>query len=229
MPKTKKRGVLVAIEGIDGAGKTTQARLLEEALLSGGHKVVRTKEPTDGTWGRSLRESATKGRLPAEAELDLFLRDRREHVEKLIEPALAAGKVVIIDRYYFSTVAYQGARGMDPAELLKMNEAFAPPPDLLVILDVEPLIGIERIRQRGDRQNDFEQASGLREAARIFRTLDLPYLARIPGTHAPEDITAGILEILYDGPLAGRPVVPSSISGRPMTNGDLWMDLAKIS
>ncbi len=190
--------------------------------------MVSTKEPTNGPWGRKLRESATSGRLSAAEELDLFMRDRREHVANLINPSLDAGMVVIVDRYYFSTAAYQGARGMDPAELIRQNEAFAPKPDLLVLLDVEPQLGIERIRKRGDKENDFEQETGLRESARIFRALDYPKLARIPGTMKPEDITAAILEHLYSGPLAGRPVVPSDAPGRPLTNGDLWMAAAKV-
>ncbi|MFP2961849.1 dTMP kinase [Myxococcus sp. 1LA] len=223
-----RQGVLVAIEGIDGAGKTTQAGRLEAALRSGGHRVVSTKEPTNGPWGRKLRESATSGRMSPAEELGLFIRDRKEHVETLIQPSLDAGMIVIVDRYYFSTAAYQGARGMNPLELLRQNEAFAPKPDLLVLLDVEPQLGIQRIRKRGDKENDFEQETGLREAARIFRELDYPYLMRIPGTMKPEDITAGILEVLYAGPLAGRPVTPSTAPGRPLSNGDLWMEAAKV-
>ena len=73
-------GVLVAVEGIDGAGKTTQVERLTELFTREGYSVVRTKEPTDGPWGRKLRESATTGRLSPEDELDTFLRDRREHV-----------------------------------------------------------------------------------------------------------------------------------------------------
>jgi dTMP kinase len=215
------------LEGIDGAGKTTQAARLEAALASNKVPVLRTKEPTDGQWGNALRASATKGRMSPHDELALFLKDRREHVEMLITPALAAGKVVIVDRYYFSTVAYQGARGMDPGELLRINEAFAPEPDLLVFLDVDAEVGIKRIRERGDKQNAFEQEAALRDVARIFQSLDFPYMARIPGTLPPEDITAGILELLYSGPLASRRTSVSGSNGRPQTDGDLWMALAK--
>lgn len=227
MRTTPRKGVLVALEGIDGAGKTTQAARLEAAIRSGRRfEVVRTKEPTDGQWGQLLRASASTGRLSPEEELALFLKDRREHVDNLITPALAAGKVVIVDRYYFSTVAYQGARGMDPAELLRLNEAFAPEPDLLVHLDVDEEEGIRRIRARGDQQNVFEQAESLRESARIFRWLDFPYLARIQGTLPVEDITAGILELLYSGPLADRRAPLAGTKGRPVTNGDYWMALS---
>ncbi len=186
-------GLLIALEGIDGAGKTTQAQLLMAALKAWGHDVLCTKEPTNGQWGRRLRESATTGRLAPDAELELFIKDRREHVELELAPSLAAGKVVLIDRYYFSTVAYQGARGMDPAQLLAINEAFAPPPDLLVLLEVVPRVGLERIAKRGDKANAFEAESSLEAVARVFRTLDFPYLLRIDANLAPDAITQKIL------------------------------------
>ena len=120
-------GFLVVIEGIDGAGKSTQARVLGEQLTARGHRVVLTREPTMGKWGKLLRESAETGRLSIEEEVEMFLKDRREHVEELILPRLREGCVVIVDRYYFSTAAYQGARGVDPQELLRRNEEFKTP------------------------------------------------------------------------------------------------------
>lgn len=221
-------GVLVALEGIDGAGKTTQAARLEQLLRSGGHDVLRTKEPTDGQWGRKLRESATAGRLSAEEELDLFLRDRAEHVELEIAPALAAGKVVIVDRYYFSTVAYQGARGLDPVEIMARNEAFAPKPDLLVVLDVEPAVGLQRIGARGDTANAFEDEANLRAVAEQFQKLDLPYMIRVDGTEPPERITEGILDVLYDGPLASTRREVDAVGGRPFTNSAIWTEFARM-
>jgi dTMP kinase len=226
---TAKRGVLIALEGIDGAGKTTQAERLEAALRSGGCDVLRTKEPTDGQWGRKLRESGITGRLSPEEELDLFLKDRREHVLTRIQPALEAGKIVIVDRYYFSTVAYQGARGLDPTELLARNEEFAPRPDLLVILDVEPRLGLQRISGRGDKANAFEQEADLHLVARAFRAMDFPYLVRVDGALRPENITAGLLDVLYDGPLASAPRQIESVNGRVVTNNDLWTELLRPS
>ena len=107
----KPAGILVAFEGIDGAGKTTQATLLEQWLHDSGIALVRTKEPTNGRWGKLVRESAATGRLAPAEELNAFLQDRKEHVETLLAPSLREGKAVIVDRYYFSTAAYQGARG----------------------------------------------------------------------------------------------------------------------
>ena len=183
--------MLVAFEGIDGAGKTTQVRLLEARLRNDGIPFISTKEPTQGPWGQKIRSSAQSGRMSPADELDAFVRDRREHVAGLIEPSLAAGKVVIVDRYYLSTVAYQGARGLDPAGLLALN-SFAPAPDVLIILDVEPSLGLQRIRQRGDRADLFELEEELAKARAIFRALDLPGLHLLDGTLPIESLHADI-------------------------------------
>ena len=183
--------MLVAFEGLVGAGKTTQVRLLEAHLEADGIPFISTKEPTQGSWGQKIRSSAQSGRMSPADELDAFVRDRREHVAGLIEPSLAAGKVVIVDRYYLSTVAYQGARGLDPAHLLALN-SFAPAPDVLVILDVEPALGLQRIRQRGDRADLFELEEELAKARAIFRTLDLPGLHLLDATRPVESLHADI-------------------------------------
>src|SRR5690348_11605062 len=101
-------GFFIVLEGIDGSGKSTQVKAIAAALRERGYEVVTTKEPTDNKWGKILRNSASTGRLSAEEELETFIKDRKEHVEILIRPSLDAGKVVITDRYYFSTAAYQG-------------------------------------------------------------------------------------------------------------------------
>jgi dTMP kinase len=164
-------GLLVAVEGIDGAGKSTQVRALGERLRGAGLEVVQTHEPTGGKWGQLLRASAQTGRFSPEEELNLFLEDRKEHVEALLRPSLAAGKVVLVDRYYFSTAAYQGPRGFDVAELLRRNEAFAPRPDLLVLLELEPKEGLGRVGARGDKANAFEREESLAQSAQVFRAL----------------------------------------------------------
>ena len=123
--------------------------------------MILSREPTDGPFGRRLRESATTGRLSAEKELELFHQDRREHVETLIHPALRGGEIVILDRYYFSTMAYQGVRGFDPGEIRRINEEFAPRPDLLLLLDLSLDTALERIGVRDGRGNEFEQRESL--------------------------------------------------------------------
>lgn len=155
-----------------------------------------SKEPTDGPWGAKLRATAATGRLPAEEELELLLRDRRDHVEQLIAPALAAGKVVILDRYYFSTMAYQGSRGMDPAEIRRLNEAFAPVPDLLFILDLDVGTALSRIGGRGDTANEFEKHDSLSKCREVFLSLaGEPFVHLIPTDRGPEDVQARIREI----------------------------------
>jgi dTMP kinase len=126
------------------------------------------------------------GRLSLEEEVETFVKDRKEHVESLINPALQEGKVVIVDRYYFSTMAYQGARGLDPLELMKRNELFAPEPDLLVLLDIEPVGGLERIKTRGDRANHFENTGTLQKAREIFNSIQKPYLYRLSAAQDPQ-------------------------------------------
>jgi dTMP kinase len=193
--KPPTRGVLVAFEGIDGAGKTTQAELLARALAARGLDVVRTKEPTSGPHGQVIRRSAATGRLPPAEELALFHADRREHVAEVIAPALAAGKVVIVDRYFFSSAAYQGARGLDPEAILRENEGFAPLPDLLVFLDLEPEVGLARVHRRGG-SNLFEELASLERCATIFRRLERPYVARIDGALPVEEAHAAVLRAL---------------------------------
>ncbi|MEK0451860.1 MAG: hypothetical protein RL088_4128, partial [Verrucomicrobiota bacterium] len=126
------------LEGIDGAGKSTVIRRMLAYLAEAGRECVTSFEPTRGPWGMKLRQSMIEGRLSLEEELELFLKDRAEHVENLILPALRQGKVVILDRYYISTAAYQGARGVSPEWVLMTNEQFAPKPDLVLLLDFDP-------------------------------------------------------------------------------------------
>ena len=190
MSRTNAPGWLVVVEGIDGAGKSTvlrglAARCAERALL-----CVTSGEPTRGPWGMKLRQSMTAGRLSLDEELDLFLKDRAEHVATLIRPALAAGKVVLLDRYYLSTAAYQGARGADPAEILAANEKFAPQPDLVLLLDFDPAGGLERIRARGDAPNTFEEAEQLRAVRRIFLGLQRPFIRRVDASRPAEEVLA---------------------------------------
>jgi dTMP kinase len=196
-----ERGVLVVFEGIDGAGKTTQAARLAMHLRAAGFAVVSTKEPTAGPFGARLRASASTGRLEPAEELATFEADRREHVDQVIRPALAQAKVVIVDRYYFSTAAYQGARGLDPDDILARNETFAPRPDLLVLLDIPVDEAMRRIGARGDG-NLFEKRDNLAACAAIFARLEGPYLLRLDGTAARETLHERIVAALDEGALA---------------------------
>lgn len=191
------QGKLIVLEGIDGTGKSTQARRLGEWLAEQGRDVVLSREPTDGPWGRRLRESATTGRLSPEEELACFYHDRREHVETLIRPALEAGKWVILDRYYFSMMAYQGSRGFDPATIRAENEVFAPPPDLLLILDLETENALARIGSRGDVANEFEKRESLDRCRAIFLTLrSEPFARVIDCSGSLDEVTATIRAVV---------------------------------
>jgi dTMP kinase len=159
--------VLIAIEGIDGSGTTTIARFLKSELEKYGYKTILLKEPTDSEWGRRLRESCSS-RLKPEEELELFLKDREFDVRENIIPSLEEGKVVIMDRYYLSTIAYQGALGFDPVQLKEMNERIAPKPDLAFILDLPPEIAVSRVVERGDKPNDYERIEYLKRVRETF-------------------------------------------------------------
>lgn len=191
------QGLFIVIEGIDGTGKSTQARRLGEWFESRGREVVLSREPTDGPWGRKLRESAATGRLSPEDELQYFLNDRRQHVEEKIKPALDAGKVVILDRYYFSTMAYQGARGFDPVEIRRLNEAFAPVPDLLLILDLDVDTAHQRIGHRGDHTNEFEKRESLEKCREIFLSLkDEPFVKVVDCSGSMDEVFKKLLAIV---------------------------------
>lgn len=126
-----------------------------------------------------IRKSAEHGRMSVQEEIELLRKDRQEHVERIIKPALDAEKIVILDRYYFSTAAYQGAHGANPDLILADNEQFAPQPDLLIVLDVSPQLGIKRIKSRGDQPNKFESAATLDQARTIFKKIQRPYKREI--------------------------------------------------
>ena len=198
--KSEFPGSLIIFEGIDGTGKSTQVQLLAKALEAQGEVVVTSREPTDGHFGQKLRASMCEGRLTPEEELALFHDDRKDHVEHLILPALAAGKVVILDRYYFSTMAYQGARGFDPQEIRKENENFAPVPDRVFLLELPVEVALERIGGRDGSGNTFEQEGNLRACDAIFKTLTDPFVHRVDANRAPEAIHADILAHLQSVP-----------------------------
>ena len=197
-------GLFIVIEGIDGTGKSTQARLLGDWFASRGREVILSREPTAGPWGTKLRESAVTGRLSPDDELQYFLNDRHQHVTELIQPSLDAGKVVILDRYYFSTMAYQGARGFDPAEIRQKNEAFAPAPDLLLILDLDVDTALHRIGVRGDTANEFEKRGNLERCREIFLSLQGEhFVSVIPAAGSLDEVAALIQNSVRSRPECG--------------------------
>jgi dTMP kinase len=200
--KQSNPGCLIAFDGIDGAGKTTQVALLMSFFTSINLPVIQSKEPTNGPWGRIIRESAAKRRLPLTEELNAFIEDRKQHVRELILPTLEKGQTVILDRYYFSTIAYQGARGNDIPDLIEQMHAIAPEPDAAIILDVPPEMGLYRVsHKRGDIPNTFENIEGLTQSRRIFAQLaaDSPNVLKIDATQSISAVRQMILKGLFDG------------------------------
>ncbi|MCX7019853.1 MAG: dTMP kinase [bacterium] len=174
-------GLLVAFEGIDGAGKSTQARAAVEALTAQGRDAVMLREPTDGPHGRRLREIMTAGREHVDPmdEFRLFLDDRREDVALNIAPALERGAVVCIDRYYISSMAYQGALGISPDFIRAENEKFSPQPDLILYFRLPVEDGLARITaSRSGGQNLFERRDYQARVMQIFETMRFERMVR---------------------------------------------------
>ena len=166
------RGLLIVFEGIDCSGKSTQCRMLADLLNKKGIANISFAEPTRGKWGMKIRQLLAKGRngISADEELEWFMNDRREDVEQNIEPALRAGKVVLMDRYYFSTAAYQGALGFDPQEIKAENEKFAPVPDRVLVFHNSPEKSLERIESSREGKSAFEKRDYLIEVQKVFKS-----------------------------------------------------------
>jgi dTMP kinase len=193
------KGFLIVFEGIDGAGKSTQAEVLMKTLRGKGFNVVYFREPSEGKWGREIkRKAAHPDSLTPEEELELFLKDRKENVEKNLKPALKEKKIVILDRYYFSTIAYQGAKGIDRERIKKMNEKFVAEPDLVFFLDVNPQEGLDRIKNRRKKDKLFERAEYLVKVREIFRSFQGEKFIHLDASKAKKEISTQIEQTTLD-------------------------------
>lgn len=153
-------GHFVTLEGGEGTGKTTQSKLLAEALAARGLPVLRTREPGGAPGAEILREILLRGDLDwaAPAETLLHFAARTEHLHKTILPALASGGWVICDRFYDSTMAYQGyGQGTDREFIAQLTHMLGRRPDLTIILDAPEPIAIERMRRRGGDADRYER------------------------------------------------------------------------
>lgn len=196
---TLERGYLIAFEGIDGTGKSTHCHLLTEYLQSNGLPVLRLREPTQGPWGRKIRNLLDRGRgeISPEEELTWFVNDRKEDVERNIRPALDQKKIVLMDRYYFSTAAYQGALGLNPQTILRENEAFAPVPDRVFIFAAPLPVCLERIRQsRNSGPDAFEKLDYLEKVQKIFDTFTGPRFRRVDSSVSQEKVQARLRDAM---------------------------------
>lgn len=167
-PSANSRGVLIAFEGGDGAGKSTQSLLLGAWLEEAGHKVVLTREPGGTAFGRDVRELVLHGDdVIPRAEALLFAADRAHHVEKLVLPALRRGEVVITDRYVDSSIAYQGSgRDLGVEEVRELNRwaTGGLMPALTVLLDLPA--GVGRVRRGGNHDRLESEPAAFHDAVR---------------------------------------------------------------
>jgi len=154
-------GLFLTFEGIDGSGKSTQARRLAETLRAEGHDVVLTREPGGSAGAEEIRALLVSGdpsRWSAETEILLFTAARRDHLEKVIEPALAAGKIVISDRFADSTRVYQGATRGDLGAMVDAlhDLMIGREPDLTILIDMDPTAALARGLARNSGEDRFE-------------------------------------------------------------------------
>lgn len=213
-------GVFVVFEGIDGSGKSTQLRMMAEHLRAAGLAVMTSREPTDHEpWGARLRRSMVEGRMNADDELRHFLEDRRQHLAEHVLPALHAGQVVLVDRYYLSTAAYQGRRGFDVDDLLAQNEAFAPAPDLALYFEITPERALERARARGTT-DEFERLDELREVAAIFERIERSWIRRINADRAAAEVARDAVSEVLEGPLRLRHCARAPALCMPLACGE---------
>ncbi|MBJ6762856.1 dTMP kinase [Myxococcaceae bacterium JPH2] len=202
-----RRGTFIVLEGLDGAGTTTQTERLASALRADGHAVVTTREPSDGPLGTLIRQALTgrlglphgAGPLAPETLALLFAADRTDHLKARVLPALDEGKVVLCDRYVLSSLAYQGASL--PMAWVETINAFAVPPDLTLFVGVAPEVAARRRASRGGPAELFEADEAQRRIARqylaaIRRRQKRERIVRIDGELSVEAVTeASLVEI----------------------------------
>jgi len=143
----RSKGAFIVLDGLDGCGKTLQSKALRDELKARGFDVAYTAEPSNNTVGKFIQSILLTEKIPAEVEALLFAADRHEHLKKEILPNLEAGKVVICDRYLYSSLAYQGAQGVDVNWIRTIN-SFVVKPDIAFYLDVPPDVGLNRIKRK---------------------------------------------------------------------------------
>ncbi|MEE8378608.1 MAG: dTMP kinase [Candidatus Aminicenantaceae bacterium] len=192
-----KKGILIVFEGIDGSGKSTQIQILRNILDDKGLDVVVFREPSHGPWGQKIKEKAAfPDSLSPEEELELFVNDRKDNVQKNLRPALAKNKIVLLDRYYFSTMAYQGAKGLDVEKIRLLNEKFAIRPDLVFILDVDAGRALHRIQDRKNKDLLFERLDYLVEVRKEYSRFEGENIFHINSEKTPEEISKNICSVV---------------------------------
>lgn len=199
-------GLFISFEGIDGSGKSTQARLLADALRDQGRAVVHTREPGGSPGAEEIRALVLQGdpdRWSAETELLLFTAARRDHLERTIRPALEAGQVVICDRFADSTRMYQGlSRGDLRAMVDQLHDLMiGTEPDMTILIDMDPAVGLSRALSRQGTEERFESfGQDLQEKMRAgFLALADEFADRfvvIDGARSPEMVATDVLAVV---------------------------------
>ncbi|RLG03632.1 MAG: dTMP kinase [Thaumarchaeota archaeon] len=188
-------GLLIALEGIDGAGKTTIAKMIVERLDRRGIEARYTMEPTRSLFGRILRDMALESGVDPRLEALLFAADRIYHLEKVVKPLLARGVIVVSDRYLHSSLAYQSVTTGDSRWVEELNK-FARKPDLGIYLDVRPSEGLKRLKRRKTR---FEDESFLEKVRRRYlEYVRLGELVRVDAERPLNDVFSEVAMIVEE-------------------------------
>ncbi|MEM1563104.1 MAG: dTMP kinase [Candidatus Bathyarchaeia archaeon] len=193
----KKLGFFICVEGLDGCGKTTQAKILVRKLRKIGYDAVYTAEPSRGKIGKFIKRYCLHGgkRVSSIVEALLFAADRYEHVETEIIPALRDGKIVVSDRYLYSSLAYQGAVGLNLDWIRKINE-HAIPPNLAIFIDVEPDTVIKRLKSKRSVMENLETQRKVREVYMKF--VENGELVKVNGNKSKGEVAREILLTVLD-------------------------------
>ena len=199
---------IIALEGIDGSGTTTQAERLAASLREEGHSVHLTREPSDGPVGRLLREMLAGEHAPVDATLMalLFAADRADHLQREVEPALAAGAVVVSDRWYHSSLAYQGTE-QDREWIRELNKN-ARAPELTLFLEVDPEVAARRRDAAGRDEEIYDRIEDQRRIAAGYRAVvaalaPAERIETVDGEQTPDEIAAHILKLARQTCAAG--------------------------